>query len=99
MRHAGDNQAETGPRVEPLVGEVQLTRTVAHEHGGEGGTEAAAAGVEAVGHVPRTTAISVQTWSKSSGLSNLPAKGAAARRGSWLSAKPLMAMTGMGRDC
>jgi hypothetical protein len=30
VRHAGDDQAETGPGVEPLVDEVQFTRSVAH---------------------------------------------------------------------
>ena len=48
MRHARDDQAEAGPGVEPVVDEVQLTRAVAHEHGGERGAEAAAAGVEGV---------------------------------------------------
>jgi hypothetical protein len=46
VRHARDDQAEAGPGVEPLVDEVQLARTVAHEHGREGGAEAAAAGVQ-----------------------------------------------------
>jgi hypothetical protein len=44
VRHAGDDQAETGPGVEPLMDQVQLARTVAHQHGGERGAEAA--GVE-----------------------------------------------------
>jgi hypothetical protein len=46
VRHAGDDEAKAGPGVEPLVDEVQLPRTVAHEHSGERGAEAAAAGVE-----------------------------------------------------
>jgi hypothetical protein len=46
VRHAGDDQAETGPGVEPLMDQVQLARTVAHEHGGEGVAEAAATGAE-----------------------------------------------------
>ena len=40
------NEADPGPGVEPLMDQVQLPRTVAHEHGGERGAEAAAAGVE-----------------------------------------------------
>jgi hypothetical protein len=46
VRHVGDDEPEAGPVVELLVDEVQLTRTVAHEHGGERGTQAAAAGVQ-----------------------------------------------------
>jgi hypothetical protein len=45
VRHADDDQAETGPGIESLVDEVQLTRTVAHEHGGERSAEATATGV------------------------------------------------------
>lgn len=44
----------------------------------------------------RTTAISAHNWSKLSGLSNLRAKGAAAKRGSCRSSYPLIAMTGVG---
>jgi hypothetical protein len=45
------------------VDEPQLGRVVAHEHGGERGAEAAAAGVKAADHsrVPRITAISAHT--------------------------------------
>jgi hypothetical protein len=46
MRHADDDQADPGPRVEPGVDEPQLGRIDAHEHRGERGAEAAAAGVE-----------------------------------------------------
>jgi hypothetical protein len=45
VRHADDDQAEAGPRVEPTVYERQLRRVVAHEHGSERGAEAAAATV------------------------------------------------------
>jgi hypothetical protein len=45
VRHADDDEADARPGVEPLVDEVQFTRTVAHEHGGEHSPEAAAAGV------------------------------------------------------
>jgi hypothetical protein len=45
VRHAGDDQAEAGPGVEPLMDQVQLARTVADQNGGEGGLEAAAAGI------------------------------------------------------
>jgi hypothetical protein len=37
---------DAGPVVEPLAHEAQLRRVVANEHGGEGGTKAAAAGVQ-----------------------------------------------------
>src|SRR5262245_311010 len=46
VRHAGDDEAEPDHVVEPPVDEVQFTRTVAHEHGRERSTGAAAAGVE-----------------------------------------------------
>jgi hypothetical protein len=46
MRHAGDDEPEAGPVVEPLAHEPQLRRVVAHEHGGEGSAEAATAGVQ-----------------------------------------------------
>jgi hypothetical protein len=45
VRHADDDETDARPGVEPLVDEVQFTRTVAHEHRGERGAEAAAAGV------------------------------------------------------
>jgi hypothetical protein len=35
-----------GPVVQPLAHEPQLRRVVAHEHGGEGGAEAAAARIQ-----------------------------------------------------
>jgi hypothetical protein len=43
--HPGDDEAEAGPRVEPLVHESKLRRVVADGHGGERRTEAAATGV------------------------------------------------------
>src|SRR5215831_13126222 len=46
VRHAGYDQAEAGPGVEPLMDQVQLARTVTHQDGGERGAEAADAGVE-----------------------------------------------------
>jgi len=46
MRHADDDQADTGPGVEPRVHEPQFRRVVGHEHGGECGAEAAAAGIQ-----------------------------------------------------
>jgi hypothetical protein len=63
MRHADDDETDAGPGIEPVVDEAQLRRVVAHEHRGERGAEAAAAGVEAADHgrVPRTTAISAHT--------------------------------------
>jgi len=46
VRHAGDDEAEAGPAVEPVAHETQPRRVVAYEHGGERGAEAAAARVE-----------------------------------------------------
>jgi hypothetical protein len=45
VRHAGDDEPDAGPVVEPVAHKPQLRRVVAHEHGGERGAEAAAAGV------------------------------------------------------
>jgi hypothetical protein len=45
VRHARDDQAEAGPGIEPLVDQVQLAGTVAQKYGGQGGAQAAAAGV------------------------------------------------------
>jgi hypothetical protein len=44
VRHARDDEPDPRPRVQPVVNEPQLRRVVAHEHGGERGAEAAAAG-------------------------------------------------------
>ena len=46
VSHAGDDEAEAGPAVEPVAHETQPRRVVAYEHGGERGAEAAAARVE-----------------------------------------------------
>jgi len=45
--HAGDDQSEARPPgVEPVVYQPQLRRVAGHEHGGQGGPQAAATGVE-----------------------------------------------------
>jgi hypothetical protein len=45
VRHAGDDEPAARPGVEPLVHQAQLRRVVRHEHGGERGAEAEAAGI------------------------------------------------------
>jgi hypothetical protein len=45
LRHAGDDQTETGPGIEPLVDEVQLAGMVADQYRNERGAEAPAASI------------------------------------------------------
>jgi hypothetical protein len=46
VRHTGDDEAEAGPGIEPLVDEVQFTCAVAYQYGCERGAEAAASCIE-----------------------------------------------------
>jgi hypothetical protein len=52
MRHVDDDQADARSRVEPRADEPHLGRVVRHEHRGQRGAEAAAAGVQRqrIGH-------------------------------------------------
>jgi len=53
-QHPGDDQADARSRVEPPLDDARLGCLRAHQHGGESGAGAAAAGVESISRYSMT---------------------------------------------